>query len=80
MSIGLCSLRVYKGAELILRSIVQAPARMKSVVMAFSQFQAALASVLNFAFTKLNAENMFGWLFGTFAIASWITGVVFLWT
>lgn len=78
MLVGLAE--VFAAVTALEYAFTKAPARMKSVVMAFSQFQAALASVLNFAFTKLNAENMFGWLFGTFAIASWITGVVFLWT
>lgn len=58
----------------------KAPKRMKSVVMAFSQFQVAFSSALNFAFTELNKEEMFGWLFGTFGILSVVTGCIFLWT
>lgn len=45
--------------------------------MAFSQFQTAVASALNFAFTALNVEQRFTWLFGSFAIAAWITGIAF---
>lgn len=53
---------------------------MKSVVMAFSQFQTALSSALNFAFTELNKEEKFTWLFGVFGIAAWIAGGLFLFT
>jgi POT family proton-dependent oligopeptide transporter len=60
-------------------AFTKAPLRMKSVVVAFSQFQTAISSALNFALTPLNAENLFLWLFGTFAIASWVTGFVFFW-
>jgi POT family proton-dependent oligopeptide transporter len=61
-------------------AFTKAPKRMKSVVMAFSQFQTAISAALNEALTPLNAENMFGWLFGSFAIAAWIAGFLFLWT
>jgi POT family proton-dependent oligopeptide transporter len=61
-------------------AFTKAPKRMKSVVMAFSQFQTALSSALNFAFVALNKENMFGWLFGVFGVAAWIAGFIFLWT
>lgn len=60
-------------------AFTKAPKRMKSVVMAFAQFQTAIAAALNEALTALNAENMFGWLFGSFAIAAWIAGFLFLW-
>jgi proton-dependent oligopeptide transporter, POT family len=60
-------------------AFTKAPLRMKSVVVAFSQFQTAISSALNFALTPLNAENLFIWLFGAFAIASWITGFIFFW-
>jgi len=60
-------------------AFTKAPKRMKSVVVAFSQFQTAISAALNEALTPLNAENMFGWLFGSFAIAAWITGFLFFW-
>ncbi|CAG7854898.1 Probable peptide transporter ptr2 AltName: Full=Peptide permease ptr2 [Serendipita indica DSM 11827] len=61
-------------------AFTKAPKRMKSVITAFAQFQTALSAAINFALTALNAENMFGWLFGSFAIAAWITGFLFFWT
>lgn len=60
-------------------AFTKAPLRMKSVVVAFSQFQTAISSALNFALTPLNAENLFIWLFGSFAIVSWITGFILFW-
>jgi POT family proton-dependent oligopeptide transporter len=50
---------------------------MKSVVMAFSQFQTALSSALNFALTAVNIEQKFVWLFGSFAVTAWIVGTIF---
>lgn len=50
---------------------------MKSVVMAFSQFQNALSSALNFALVAVNVENKFAWLFGSFAVTAWVTGTIF---
>lgn len=61
-------------------AFTKAPVRMKSVVVAFSQFQVAISSALNFALTPLNAENLFVWLFGSFAIAAWIAGFIFFWS
>jgi POT family proton-dependent oligopeptide transporter len=58
-------------------AFTKAPKRMKSVVMAFAQFQTAVSAALNFAFTGLNVEQRFTWLFGSFAVASWICGFVF---
>jgi POT family proton-dependent oligopeptide transporter len=58
-------------------AFTKAPKRMKSVVMAFSQFQTALSSALNFAFVALNKENTFTWLFGVFGIAAWVAGGLF---
>ncbi|KAG2014148.1 peptide transporter PTR2B [Coprinopsis cinerea AmutBmut pab1-1] len=55
----------------------KAPARMKSVVMAFSQFQVALSSAINFALTAANAEKHFVWLYGSFAIVAWVIGIIF---
>jgi len=60
-------------------AFTKAPKRMKSVVVAWSQFQTALAAALNEALVALNAEDMFGWLFGSFAIAAWIAGFLFFW-
>lgn len=60
-------------------AFTKAPKRMKSVVVAWSQFQTALAAAINQALTALNAEHMFGWLFGSFAIAAWIAGFLFFW-
>ncbi|TFK33263.1 peptide/h+ symporter protein [Crucibulum laeve] len=58
-------------------AFTKAPKRMKSVVMAFSQFQTALSSALNFALTAVNVEAKFTWLFGSFAVTAWITGTIF---
>lgn len=60
-------------------AFTKAPKRMKSVVVAWSQFQTALAAAINQALTALNAEHMFGWLFGSFAVAAWIAGFLFFW-
>jgi POT family proton-dependent oligopeptide transporter len=60
-------------------AFTKAPKRMKSVVVAWSQFQTALAAAINEALTALNAEDMFGWLFGSFAIAAWMAGFLFFW-
>ncbi|KAH8103419.1 peptide/h+ symporter protein [Cristinia sonorae] len=56
----------------------KAPQRMKSVVMAFSQFQTAVSSAINFALVPLNVEDKFTWLFGAFGIVSWIIGTLFM--
>ncbi|KAJ3566004.1 hypothetical protein NP233_g7279 [Leucocoprinus birnbaumii] len=58
-------------------AFTKAPKRMKSVVMAFSQFQNALSSALNFALISVNVEQRFAWLFGSFAIVAWLTGTIF---
>ncbi|KAF9463711.1 peptide transporter PTR2B [Collybia nuda] len=58
-------------------AFTKAPKRMKSVVMAFSQFQTALSSALNFALTAVNIEQKFVWLFGSFAVTAWIVGTIF---
>jgi POT family proton-dependent oligopeptide transporter len=50
---------------------------MKSVVMAFSQFQNALSSALNFTLTAVNTEPKFVWLFASFAITAWVVGTIF---
>lgn len=53
---------------------------MKSVVMAFGQFQVALSSALNFALTSVNVEKKFVWLYGAFAVVAWIVGTIFFFT
>ncbi|TCD69597.1 hypothetical protein EIP91_007019 [Steccherinum ochraceum] len=56
----------------------KAPKRMKSVVMAFSQFQNALSSAINFALVDVNIEQRFTWLFGSFAVVAWVVGFIFM--
>ncbi|KAF9008064.1 peptide transporter PTR2B [Cyathus striatus] len=58
-------------------AFTKAPQRMKSVVMAFSQFQNCISSALNFALVAVNIEPKFQWLFASFAIISWISGTLF---
>ncbi|KAJ7445551.1 peptide transporter PTR2B [Mycena galericulata] len=58
----------------------KAPKRMKSVVMAFSALQTALASALNFALTAVNVEARFEWLFASFGITAAIFAGIFYWT
>ncbi|EJD54827.1 PTR2-domain-containing protein [Auricularia subglabra TFB-10046 SS5] len=55
----------------------KAPKRMKSTVMAFALFMSAISSALNFALTAVNIEQRFTWLFGSFGVVAWITGVIF---
>jgi POT family proton-dependent oligopeptide transporter len=61
-------------------AFTKAPKRMKSVVMAFSQFQTALSSALNFALTAVNVEPKFTWLFGSFGVTSVVVGTIFFFT
>ncbi|KAH6913719.1 peptide transporter PTR2B, partial [Coprinopsis sp. MPI-PUGE-AT-0042] len=58
-------------------AFTKAPVRMKSVVTAFSQFQNAISSILNFALVEVNTEQKFVWLYGSFAVVSWIIGTIF---
>jgi len=58
-------------------AFTKAPQRMKSVVVAFSQFQTALSSALNFALVDVNVEWRFTWLFGAAGITAWIVGTIF---
>jgi POT family proton-dependent oligopeptide transporter len=58
-------------------AFTKAPKRMKSVVTAFSQFQTALSSALNFALVAVNVEQKFVWLFVSFAICAWVFGFIF---
>ena len=55
----------------------KAPYRMKSVVMAFYQFQSAISAAINFALTAVNTEPKFIWLFTSFAVVAFLTGIVF---
>ncbi|KAH8834155.1 peptide/h+ symporter protein [Flagelloscypha sp. PMI_526] len=59
-------------------AFTKAPKRMRSVVMAFSQFQSALSSALNFALVAVNVENKFTWLFGSFAVVAFCIGILFI--
>lgn len=61
-------------------AFTKAPKQMKGFVMAFSQFQTAISSALNFALVSVNVEQKFTWLFGSFAIMAWITGTLFFLT
>jgi POT family proton-dependent oligopeptide transporter len=61
-------------------AFTKSPKRMKSVVVAFAQFQTALSSALNFALTAVNVEPRFTWLFGSFAITAWVIGTIFFFT
>ncbi|PPR08189.1 hypothetical protein CVT24_001572 [Panaeolus cyanescens] len=61
-------------------AFTKAPERMKSVVMAFSQFQTALSAALNFTLTAVNTEPKFAWLFGSFGVTAWIVGTIFFMT
>ncbi|CAL1711653.1 unnamed protein product [Somion occarium] len=58
-------------------AFTKAPKRMKSVVTAFSQFQNAISSAINFALTAVNVEERFTWLFGSFGIVAWVVGILF---
>jgi len=58
-------------------AFTKAPARMKSVVMAFSQVQTAVSAAINFALTAVNVEGKFVWLYGSFAIVAWVVGTIF---
>ena len=58
-------------------AFTKAPKQMKSFVVAFSQFQIAIAAALNFALTSVNIEERFAWLFGAFAITAVIAGTLF---
>ncbi|KAK7055780.1 Peptide/h+ symporter protein [Favolaschia claudopus] len=60
-------------------AFTKAPKRMKSVVMAFSQLQTALASALNFALVDVNREEKFQWLFASFGIISSVFAGIFYW-
>jgi POT family proton-dependent oligopeptide transporter len=61
-------------------AFTKAPTRMKSVVMAFSQLQTAIASAINFALTAVNTEPKFTWLYGSFAVVAWVVGFIFFFT
>ncbi|TFL03477.1 peptide/h+ symporter protein [Pterulicium gracile] len=58
-------------------AFTKAPKRMRSVVMAFAQFQQALAAALNFSLTAVNVEDRFTWLFGSMGVTTWVVGALF---
>ncbi|KAF9531412.1 peptide transporter PTR2B [Crepidotus variabilis] len=58
-------------------AFTKAPTRMKSVVMAFSSFQSALSSLLNFALVPVSTEDKFAWLFGSFGVVAVVIGTIF---
>ena len=58
-------------------AFTKAPVRMRSVVASIAQLQVAIASALNFALTAVNVESKFTWLYGSFAVVSWIAGCIF---
>ncbi|KAH6913725.1 peptide transporter PTR2B [Coprinopsis sp. MPI-PUGE-AT-0042] len=58
-------------------AFTKAPVRMKSVVTAFSQFQNAISSIINFALVEVNTEQKFVWLYGSFAVVAWVIGTIF---
>ena len=61
-------------------AFTKAPKRMKSIIMAFAQFQIAVGGALNFMLVSANREDRFAWLFGSFAIAAFVAGALFMWT
>jgi len=61
-------------------AFTKAPVRMKAVVMAFAQLQTAISAAINFALTAVNTEPKFVWLYGSFAVVSWIIGTIFFLT
>jgi len=58
-------------------AFTKAPKRMKSVVMAFSQFQNAISAAITLAITEVVIEPNFAWIFGAFGIAAWCFGTIF---
>jgi proton-dependent oligopeptide transporter, POT family len=58
-------------------AFTKAPVRMKSVVMAFAQFQNAIAAAINLALSAVNVEPRFMWLFTSFAVIAWVIGIIF---
>ncbi|TFK18177.1 peptide transporter PTR2B [Coprinopsis marcescibilis] len=58
-------------------AFTKAPTRMKSVVMAFSQFPIAVSAAINLALTPVNAEVHFLWLYTSFAVVAWVVGTIF---
>jgi len=61
-------------------AFTKAPKRMKSVVMAFGQFQVAISAAINLALVEVNTEQRFTWVFGAFGITAWIVGCIFFLT
>jgi len=50
---------------------------MKGFVAALSQFPIAIAAALGFSLTPVSAEDKFIWVYGAFAITSWVAGTLF---
>ncbi|KAH7098437.1 POT family-domain-containing protein [Auriculariales sp. MPI-PUGE-AT-0066] len=58
-------------------AFTKAPKRMRSTVSAFALLMSALSAAINFTLTSVNTEDKFTWLFGSFAIVAWLTGIIF---
>ena len=50
---------------------------MKGFVTALSQFPIAIAAALGFTLTPVSTEDKFIWVYGAFAITSWVAGALF---
>ena len=50
---------------------------MKGFVAALSQFPIAIAAALGFSLTPVSTEDKFIWVYGAFAITSWVAGTLF---
>lgn len=50
---------------------------MKGFVTALSQFPIAISAALGFSLTPVSTEDKFIWIYGTFAITSWVAGTLF---
>ena len=50
---------------------------MKGFVNAFAQFQNTIAAALGFILTPVTTEDKFIWIYGGFAIISWVVGTLF---
>ncbi|RKF65616.1 Peptide transporter PTR2 [Golovinomyces cichoracearum] len=57
----------------------KAPTNMRSLVMAFSLFTAAIAAALGEAFVTLSSDPLLVWNYGTMAVLSAVAGTAFYW-
>ncbi|RKF75383.1 Peptide transporter PTR2 [Golovinomyces cichoracearum] len=57
----------------------KAPTNMRSLVMAFSLFTAAIAAALGEAFVTLSSDPLLVWNYGTMAMLSAVAGTAFYW-